>query len=155
VGGEGGKALLRGALEGVFNLVFGATSMTRFEQDACARRAGGQSLTPERIREMWLVRDEAVFGRLARPLGVMNNPHCFIARFYGYQYTYACLAALGLSVIRRADPERFSREYVAMLEATGSGTPAELLAMCGLDVADPGVWLQSLAELDRLCDLAW
>ena len=155
VGGEGGKALLRSALEGIFQLVFGASVMTRFEQDACARRASGQALTPERIAEIWRVRDEAVFGRLARPLGVMNAPHAFIARFYGYQYTYATLAALGLSVLRRADPERFARDYVAMLEATGTGTPAELLARCGLDVGDAGVWQQSLAELDRLCELAW
>ena len=60
IGGEGGKALLRGALEGVFHLVFGASVMTRFEQDACARRASGQALTPERIGEMWLARDEAL-----------------------------------------------------------------------------------------------
>ena len=43
------------------------------------------------------------------------------------------------------------RDYVAMLEATGTGTPAQLLARCGLDVDDPDVWHQSLAELDRLC----
>jgi oligoendopeptidase F len=155
IGGEGGKALLRSALEGIFQLVYGATVMTRFEQDACARRASGQVLTPERIAEMWRDRDEALYGRLARPLGVMNAPHAFIARFYGYQYTYATLAALGLSVLRRADPEAFARAYVEMLEATGTGTPAQLLAHCGLDVDDPDVWQQSLAELDRLCDLAW
>jgi oligoendopeptidase F len=155
IGGEAGKALLRGALEGVFQLVFGASVMTRFEQDACASRASGQALTPERIRDLWLVRDEAVYGRLARPLGVLNAPHAFIARFYGYQYTYATLAALGLSVLRRADPPGFALDYVAMLEATGSGTPAQLLAGCGLDVGNPDVWEQSLAELERLCDLAW
>jgi oligoendopeptidase F len=155
LGGEAGKALLRSSLEGVFQLVFGASVMTRFEQDACASRAAGQALTPERIRELWRTRDEAVYGRLARPLGVMNFPHMFIARFYGYQYTYATLAALGLSVLRRSDPERFARDYVAMLEATGSGTPAQLLGGCGLDVDDPDVWEQSLAELERLCELAW
>ena len=52
-------------------------------------------------------------------------------------------------------PSGSPRDYVAMLEATGTGTPAQLLAMCGLDVGDPDVWQQSLAELDRLCELAW
>lgn len=155
IGGDGGKALLRGALDGVFGLVFGASVMTRFEQDACARRAVGQALTPERVDEIWLARDQAVFGRLARRLGVMNAPHAFIARFYGYQYTYAALAALGLSAIRRNDPERFAHDYLEMLEATGTGSPARLLAGCGLDVDDPGIWQQGLAELDRLCELAW
>ena len=51
----------------------------------------------------------------------MHAPHVFIARFYGYQYTYATLAALCLGALRRADPERFARDYVAMLEATGTG----------------------------------
>ena len=46
-------------------------------------------------------------------------------------------------------------DYVAMLEATGTGTPAELLAGCGLDVGNPDVWEQSLSELERLCELAW
>lgn len=84
-----------------------------------------------------------------------NAPRAFTARFYGYKYTYATLAALGLSVLRRAEPERFALDYVAMLEATGSGTPAQLPARCGLDADNPDVWEQSLSELERLCDLAW
>ena len=42
-----------------------------------------------------------------------------------------------------------------MLEATGTGSPAQLLARCGLDVEDPDIWRQGFAELDRLCELAW
>ena len=66
IGGEGGKALLRGALEGRVPARLRGVGDDRFEQDACARRASGQALTPERIGEMWLARDEALFGRLAR-----------------------------------------------------------------------------------------
>jgi oligoendopeptidase F len=155
IGGEGGKALIRSALEGVFALIFSAAVRTRFEQDACARRASGQALTPERIDEIWLAREHAVFGRLTERLGIMHAPHVFDARFYGYQYMYATLAALCLAALRRADPERFARDYVAMLEATGTGSPNQLLARCGLDVEDPDVWRQGFAELDRLCELAW
>jgi len=155
IGGEGGKALMRGALEDVYTLVFSSAVMTRFEQEACARRASGQALTPERIGEIWLAREQAVFGRLAERLGIMHPPHVFVARFYGYQYVYATLAALGLAARRRADPERFARDYVAMLEATGTGSPAQLLARCGLDVEDPDIWQQGLSELDRLSELAW
>jgi oligoendopeptidase F len=155
IGGEGGKALMRGALEGVFSLIFSAAARTRFEQDACARRASGQALTPERIDEIWLAREQAVYGRLSERLGLMHAPHVFDSRFYGYQYAYATLAALCLAANRRADPERFARDYIAMLEATGTGSPAQLLARCGLDVEDPDVWQQGFAELDRLCELAW
>jgi oligoendopeptidase F len=155
IGGEGGKALLRCALEGVFTLIFEAAAATRFEQDACARRAAGQALTPERIDEIWLAREQAAFGRLSERLGIMHHPHVFIARFYGYQYTYATLAALCLGAHRRAYPERFAHDYIAMLEATGTGSPAQLLANCGLNVDDPEIWQQGFAELDRLCELAW
>jgi oligoendopeptidase F len=155
IGGEGGKAILQAGLEGIMVVVFGASVMTRFEQDVCARRSAGEALTPARIAEIWQTRDEALFGRLARPLGVLGHPHPFIARFYGYQYTYATLASLALAAVRRDDPERFAVDYVAMLEATGSGTPAELLALCGVDVDDPRIWRRSLDELERLCELAW
>lgn len=155
VGGEEGKALLRVALDAVHSLVFWAAVVTRFEQALCARRASGQALTPERVDETWLDHERPIYGAVARRLGVMDIPHVFMARFYGYQYAYATLAALGLSAIRRRDPERFARDYVAMLDATGSGTPAELLSICGLDVDDPDVWQRSLDELERLCDSAW
>ena len=119
------------------------------------RRAAGQALTPERVDELWLEQERPVYGSATQRLGVMNIPHVFMARFYGYQYAYATLAALGLAAIRRRDPERFSQDYVAMLEATGTGAPAELLSICGLDIDDPDVWQQSLEELERLCAAAW
>ncbi len=154
-GGSEGKALLRGALEPLLSLLFEAAVLTRFEQDACRARADGVALTPAHIEQLWTARDRVVSGPLTEPLGVMGWPHPFQARFYGYQYTYATLAALCLSVIRREDPLGFSRDYVAMLEETGTGTPAELLARCGLDVRDPGVWRRGFDELARLCELAW
>ncbi len=152
---EEGKAALCVAVEGVFGLVHLVAVLTRFEQDACARRAEGQALTPERIEELWLTRERAVFGDLAQPLGVLDWPHPFGARFYGYQYAYSYLAALNLLALRRDDPERFGARYLAMLDATGTGSPATLLALCGLDMADPAVWQRGLAELERLCELAW
>ena len=65
------------------------------------------------------------------------------------------VAALCLASVRRAEPERFARDYVAMLETTGTGSPAQLLAGCGLDVEDPDTWHRGFAELERLCELAW
>lgn len=155
IGGEAGQAVLRAALEGLMSLLYEAAVLTRFEQDACARRAAGQVLTVERLDELWHVRDVAVSGRLAEPLGFMGWPHPYEARFYGYQYTYAILAALRLAAMRRDDPAQFGRDYRAMLEATGTGPPATLLARCGLDVTRPEVWHEGFDELERLCALAW
>jgi oligoendopeptidase F len=155
VGGDEGKALLRAGLESSMGLLYDAAVLTRFELDACAARASGQALTAERVEQLWRHRDEAVNGRLAEPLGVMHWPHPYQSRFYGYQYTYATLAALCLSSVRRDDPVGFGRDYVAMLESTGMGTPAQLLERCGLDVDRSDVWQRGFDELERLCELAW
>ena len=155
IGGDGGKALLRASLDTLIGVVYGATAGTRFEQQACARRAAGEALTPERVDEMSLACYRVVLGPLAARLSALNIPHHYVARFYGYQYVYAALTALGLAGIRRDDPEKFGVDYVGMLEASGTGTPAQLLARCGLDVEDPGIWSRSLDELERLAGLAW
>ena len=42
-----------------------------------------------------------------------------------------------------------------MLRAGGSLPPAELLAICGLDLADPGLWETGLDEIERLAEAAW
>lgn len=155
IGGEHGKAVMREALESTLSLLYEAAVLTRFEQDACRARGEGAALTPAVIERLWLARDRAVSGPLAEPLGVMSWPHPFQARFYGYQYTYATLAALCLASVRRNDPPRFARDYVAMLEATGTGPPAQLLAGCGLDVGNADTWHRGFDELARLCELAW
>lgn len=155
LGGEHGKAALRLALDGMFTLVFHVSVATRFEQAICAMRAEGQALTPERLDALWQDCERAMYGDSIDRLGFLHYPHTLVARFYGYQYAYATLSALALAMVRREDPERFAAGYLAMLDATGSGPPAQLLARCGLDVDDPGLWSRSLAELDRLAELAW
>jgi oligoendopeptidase F len=147
--------LLRGFLEDCFALVFEAAALCRFEQDAARLRAGGVALTADRLTELWLARTEPCFGAVASAEGWIQWPHPYGARFYNYQYAFAYLCSFCLAALRRAQPEAFRPGYVAMLGAGGTLPPAGLLAMCDLDLADPGLWERGLDELERLCEEAW
>ena len=147
--------LLRGFVESMFDLVFEAAALCRFEQDAAALRAAGTSLTADRLTELWRARIEPFFGPAAALDAWIEWPHPYGARFYNYQYPFAFLCSFGLAALRRADPAGFGDRYTEMLRAGGTLPPAALLQICGLDLADPGLWETGLDEIERLCDEAW
>ncbi len=147
--------LLRGFVESMLDLVFEAAALCRFEQDAAALRAAGTSLTADRLAALWRARIEPFFGAAAAPDAWIEWPHPYGARFYNYQYPFAFLCSFGLAALRRADPTGFGDSYPRMLRAGGSLPPAELLAICGFDLADPGLWEMGLDQIDRLCGEAW
>ena len=112
-------------------------------------------MTADRLAELWRARIEPYFGPAAAPDAWIEWPHPYGARFYNYQYSFAFLCSFGLAALRRADPAGFGARYAEMLRAGGSLPPAGLLEICGLDLADPGLWEMGLDEIERLCDEAW
>jgi oligoendopeptidase F len=44
----------------------------------------------------------------------------------------------------------FLPQYVALLEAGGSQSPADLLAPMGLDITDPSVWNRGFLAIEEL-----
>jgi oligoendopeptidase F len=149
------RPILRAFLESSFDLLFEAAALCRFEQDAAALRAGGVALTADRLGELWQARVEPYFGSASDRDAWLAWPHPYGARFYNYQYAFAFLCSFQLASLRRADRNGFGGRYAAMLRAGGSLPPAGLLAMCGLDLADPTLWERGLDELERLCAEAW
>jgi oligoendopeptidase F len=135
----------------MFDLVFETAALCRFEQDAAAMRAAGEALTAERLAALWQARIEPYFGTASAPDAWLVWPHPYGARFYNYQYSFAYLCSFLLATLRRADGTAFAGRYTAMLRAGGSLPPAELLAMCGLDLTDPALWERGLDEIERLC----
>jgi oligoendopeptidase F len=149
------KPILRAFLESTFDLVFEASALCRFEQDAAALRAGGIALTADRLAELWQARSDPYFGSASDGDAWLAWPHPYGARFYNYQYAFAFLCSFLLAAVRRSDRNGFGGRYAAMLRAGGSLPPAGLLAMCGLDLADPALWERGLDEVERLCAEAW
>ena len=87
-------------------------------------------------------------------LGWSYIPHFIHTRFYTYSYAFALLVTLALYARYRRDGDAFVGPYLDFLAAGGSGSPAELLAPLGLDLADPSVWDDGFAELERMIDEA-
>ena len=148
---DGRRSVLQAFLESMFDLVFETAALCRFEQDATAMRSAGEALTAERLAALWQARIEPYFGTASAPDAWLVWPHPYGARFYNYQYSFAYLCSFLLATLRRADGTAFAGRYTAMLRAGGSLPPAELLAMCGLDLTDPALWERGLDEIERLC----
>ncbi len=149
------KAIVRAALESLLTLVTWAATLHRFEQDLSALRDSGSVLTPDRIERAWTARSEVYAGSALTRHEFQFAPHIWTWRFYNHQYVFAALASLCLRAIRRENPLEFDPRYVSMLEATGSMSPTELLATCGVDVTDSATWHRGLDELETLCNDAW
>ena len=136
-----------------------SAAFARFEQAAYALRAEGQALTADRLNalceaavaKVWgdAVTDELGSGKL----WWASLPHFVHARFYNYAYTFAFLLAAGL-VARSREPG-FAERYERFLTAGGSASPAELLAVVGVDLGDPEIWNDGFAVLEgfveRMC----
>ena len=86
-------------------------------------------------------------------------PHFIFARFYCYSYAFGKLLTLGLLDVWNERGDAFVDEYLALLIAGGSRSPAELMSELGIDLADPGFWRRGIAvvrgwldELEALVD---
>jgi len=147
-----GRALLARELDQAVGVAYTAAAHARFEQAAYALRAEGQALNADRLNalcehavaKVWgdAVTDELGCGRL--PWASM--PHFVMARFYPYAYTFAFLLAAGL-VARSREPG-FAERYERFLTAGGSASPAELLAVVGVELGDPEVWNDGFSVLE-------
>lgn len=146
-------------VEGAFATIFRQTVLTRYEQAAYEMRAGGATLTAERLGDAWWAVNSAYYGdavEIPEPyrMGWSYIPHFIHTRFYTYSYTFALLVSLALYARHRRDGDAFVGPYLDLLAAGGSGAPAELLAPLGLDLGNPSVWDDGFAELERMIDEA-
>jgi len=152
-------ALICGKLEDSFATVFRQTVLTRFEELVYAARAGGR-LSAERIGEMWMKANAPYYGKNVNltagyERGWSYIPHFINTPFYCYAYAFGELLVLALyGMYRRAKAdgtaEEFKRNYTAMLSAASSKSPADLVAMMGIDIHDASFWQVGFDELARL-----
>jgi oligoendopeptidase F len=148
-------ALLCGKLEDAFATVFRQVAMTRFEQALHAARRREGELTVDRVSELWLEANGAMFGdsvELTPDYGLwwLYIPHFVHTPFYCYAYAFGELLVLAL--LRRHDEEgaAFVPRYLELLAAGGSEAPPALLARVGLDLEDPRFWSGGLALLEEM-----
>ncbi len=148
-------ALVCGKIEDSFATVFRQAIMCRFEQRLHRARAEEGELTAERIGELWMEANRAMFGdALTLTDGYaswwMYIPHFVHTPFYVYAYSFGELLVLALYERYREQGEAFAPAYLEMLAAGGSDSPERLLAPLGVAIDAPDFWDGGIRVLEGL-----
>jgi oligoendopeptidase F len=77
-------------------------------------------------------------------------PHMIWEPGYLYSYSYGLLTAWSAFARYKDVGDGFAEDYLVMLAAGGSRSPEDLVAMIGLDIADPGFWSTGLDLLEGM-----
>lgn len=152
-------ALLCSYIEDAFSTVFRQIALTRFEQGLhAARRAEGE-LGSERIGDIWLAVNAALYGDA---IALTDDyrcwwayiPHFIHSPFYCYAYGFGQLLVLALYELYGEQGDAFVPRYLELLAAGGSEAPVELLRRIDIDIAQPDFWQRGLGVIRRLVDEA-
>ncbi|MBX3026082.1 M3 family oligoendopeptidase [bacterium] len=148
-------ALLCGFIEEAFGTVFRQIALTRFEQGLhAARRAEGE-LSSERIGDIWMDVNAALY----RDSITLTDdyrwwwayiPHFIHSPFYCYAYGFGELLVLALYELYLEQGAAFVPRYLDLLAAGGSESPAILLRRLDIDVTQPELWQRGLSVIRRL-----
>jgi oligoendopeptidase F len=148
-------AMLTGELEDAFATVFRQISMNRFEEAVhTARRTEGE-LTTERVSELWMTTQRAMFAdsvTLTPGYGIWWSyiPHFVNTPGYVYAYAFGQLLVLALYARYRQVGAGFADAYLDMLSAGGSDWPPAVVKPLGVDLTDLNFWSSGLQMLDDM-----
>ncbi|HEX2035987.1 MAG TPA: M3 family oligoendopeptidase [Chloroflexota bacterium] len=150
--------LLCSKIEDAFATVFRQNVLTRFEQQAFARRKEAR-LTPEHLGDLWITANAPYYGDAVQLTdgyrsGWSYIPHFIHSRFYCYAYVFGELLVLALFRMYQEEGPSFVPRFVRLLEQGGAESPERLLAPFGVDVREPAFWQKGFDELARLVSWA-
>jgi oligoendopeptidase F len=145
-------------IESSFATVFRQVAMNRFEDLAHRGRAEGE-LTTERLSQMWLSTQRAMFSdsvTLTEDYGIWWSyiPHFIHTPGYVYAYAFGDLLVRALFARYREAGREFPERYLRLLAAGGSDWPHELVKPLGVDLNAPDFWLRGLDLLSEMVDRA-
>jgi oligoendopeptidase F len=148
-------ALLAARLDDAMLNVFEGCALVSAEAGMHRHRRVHGELSAEELSEIWtsslsnLWEDTIEIEDGMRLLWSLI-PHMIWEPGYLYSYSYGLLTAWSAFARYKQVGEPFAEDYLAMLAAGGSRSPEELVAMIGLDIADPGFWNTGLDLLDSM-----
>ena len=150
--------LLAGRIEDAIATTFRQIAMNRFEHAVHTERRGKGELAPERIGELWLEAQTALFGDSVSVDGYMPwwsyIPHFTGSPGYVYAYAYGYLFSLAIYRRYVQEGDSMVEPYLALLRAGGSRSPEELAQLVGLDLTDPAIWASGIDALAEELDEA-
>ncbi len=150
--------LLTGRIEDAIATTFRQIAMNRFEDAVhTARREQGE-LAPERIAELWLDAQHALFADSVATDGYgpwwSYIPHFTGSPGYVYAYAYGYLFSLAIYRRYLQEGDAMVEPYLELLRAGGSRPPEELARIVGLDLTDPEIWASGIEALSEELDEA-
>ncbi|MFW5772124.1 MAG: M3 family oligoendopeptidase [Phototrophicaceae bacterium] len=150
-------AMLAAKVEDTFATVFRQVSMNRFEHGMHTARRGEGELPTERLSELWLDSQRAMFGdsvNLRDEYGLWWSyvPHFLHTPGYVYAYAFGELLVLALFDIYKEQGADFVPKYIRVLEAGDSDWPENILAEVGVDLNDPAFWSRGLNAIEALVE---
>ena len=145
--------LLAERIDGAIATVFRQMAMNRFEHLVHTGRRSEGELSTDRINTLWVDSQTELFGDSVQITYGYRTWWSYVPHFIntpGYVYAYAYGQLLALSVYSRyaAEGPDFVPRYLELLSAGGSRSPAELAAIVGIDLTDPGFWDAGLALVE-------
>jgi oligoendopeptidase F len=150
--------LLTGRIEDAIATTFRQIAMNRFEHAAHTERREKGELAPERIGELWLEAQTALFGDSVSVEGYgpwwSYIPHFTGSPGYVYAYAYGYLFSLAIYRRYVTDGDAMVEPYLELLRAGGSRSPEELAQLVGLDLTDPAIWASGIDALAEELDEA-
>lgn len=150
-------SMLANKLEDSFATVFRQVAMNRFEDGLhTARRSEGE-LSTERISQIWLETQKAMFQgsvNLRDDYGIWWS---YIGHFIGspgyvYAYAFGELLVLALFNLYRKRGAEFVPQYLEILSSGDNDYPDKILAKAGVDLSDPAFWNEGIAALRALLE---
>jgi len=150
--------LLAGQVEDAIATVFRQIAMNRFENVAHTERREQGELSPDRLSELWIECQEALFADSVGLDGYATwwsyIPHFMGTPGYVYAYAYGFLFALAIFRSYQQEGESMVDAYLDLLRAGGSKKPEELAQMVGLDLTDPSIWATGIDAISDDLDEA-
>ena len=149
------RAFICQKLESIFATVFRQTAMNRFEKRMHEGRREQGELSSETLSEYWLATQREMFGdavTLRPDYGIWWSyiPHFLSTPGYVYSYAFGELLVLALYGLYQQHGDSFVTLYTELLAAGGSASPYDLVRPFGIDLDDPGFWLQGLGVIDQM-----
>ena len=149
------RAFICQKLESIFATVFRQTAMNRFEKRMHEGRREQGELSCDQLSAYWLQTQQEMFGdsmTLRPDYGIWWSyiPHFLATPGYVYSYAFGELLVLALYGLYQQHGDSFVTLYSELLAAGGSASPYELLRPFGIDLDDPGFWLQGLGVIDGM-----
>ena len=148
-------ALLTSKIEDTFATVFRQIAMNRFEDAIHNGRREEGELSTDRLSEMWLTTQRAMFEdsvTITDDYAVWWSyiPHFIHTPGYVYAYSFGNLLVLALYARYQQMGGEFPELYLSMLSSGSSDWPNELVKPLGVDLTDPDFWTHGLSLLEEM-----